>query len=99
MAWVCLAPLTWCGRNPPTQSSGPPDACVEASLDNRGNSMNEEQAKGKAKQAEGTAQEKWGDVKEKSGDAVDDAKEKIGELREKGEDETDEAKASSGDRS
>ena len=31
--------------------------------------MNEDQAKGKAKQTEGQAQEAWGDVKEKADDA------------------------------
>ena len=52
--------------------------------------MNEDQAKGKAKQTEGQAQEAWGDVKEKADDAWDEAKDKLDDLGDKFDDMKDE---------
>ena len=42
--------------------------------------MNEDQAKGKAKQLEGQGQESWGDAKEKADETWEEAKDKVDDL-------------------
>ena len=42
--------------------------------------MNEDQAKGKAKQLEGQGQESWGDAKEKADETWEEAKDKLDDL-------------------
>ena len=51
--------------------------------------MNEDQAKGKAKQVEGQGQESWGDAKEKAGETWEEAKDKAGETWEEAKDKLD----------
>ena len=57
----------------------PLGSCAERNArDYGGLTLNEDQAKGKAKQAKGEAQEGWGDVKETPGQALEQAKDKGG---------------------
>ena len=72
------------------------------STSTKGEAVNEDQAKGKAKQAEGEAQETWGDAKDKAGDAMEDIKDKANDLKDEAGDMLDrdeEDKAEQGTRS